>query len=83
MPISPTPLMPSGLLSSRSSTKITLISCTSAFTGMVLGDIGIHDAAEGVIYLRFLVQRHADAPDYAAESAARGLRVQDAPGRPR
>src|SRR3954463_6161021 len=34
MPISPTPLMPSGLiLSSGSSTKITLMSCTSAFTG--------------------------------------------------
>jgi hypothetical protein len=30
IPISPSPLMPSGLESSRSSTKMTLMSCTSA-----------------------------------------------------
>ena len=34
-----------------------------------------------VVDQRLLVQRHADAPDHAAEDlAARGLGVQDAPG---
>ena len=51
---------------------------------MILGDVGIHDATEAVVDQRFLVQRHADAPDHAAHDlAVRGLGVQDAPGRDR
>jgi hypothetical protein len=47
---------------------------------MIIGDVGIDDAAEPVIDQRFLVQRHTDTPDHAAQDlAARGLRVQDAP----
>ena len=51
---------------------------------MVLGDVGVHDAAEAVIDQRLLVQRHADAPHHAAHDlAVRGLGVEDAPGRDR
>ena len=51
---------------------------------MILGDVGIHDAAEGVIDQRFLVQRHADAPDHAAHDlAARRLGVENAASRHR
>ena len=32
---------------------------------MILGDIGVHDAAEFVVEQRLLVQRHADAPHTA------------------
>ena len=39
---------------------------------------------EFVIDERFLMQRHADAPDHTADDlAGRGLGVQDAPGRDR
>src|SRR5262249_31381484 len=49
---------------------------------VIFRDIGIHDAAEPVIDRRFLMQRHADSPDYATEDlAARRLHVQDASSR--
>ena len=51
---------------------------------MILGDVGVHDAAEAVIDQRLLVQRHADAPHHAAHDlAVRGLGIQDAAGRDR
>src|SRR4051812_14660768 len=51
---------------------------------MILGDVGVHDAAEAVIDERLLVQRHADAPDHGAHDlAGGGLRVQAAAGRDR
>ena len=51
---------------------------------MIFSDVGIDDAAESVIDQCFLVQRHPDAPDHAAQNlAAGGFCVQDAPGRNR
>ena len=51
---------------------------------MILAEIGVHETPEIVIEQRFLVQRHADAPHHAAHDlAARGLRIEDAPGRDR
>ena len=48
---------------------------------VVFGEIGIHDPAELVVDQGFLVQRHADAHDHAAQDlAARGLGIEDAPG---
>src|SRR5262249_1817045 len=48
---------------------------------MILGDVGVHDAAEAVIDQRLLVQGHTDPPGHAAEDLATGgLRVQDASG---
>ena len=52
---------------------------------MILGDVGVHDAAEPVIDQRLLVQRHADAPDHAAEdlAASRSSCSGSAPPQPR
>ena len=48
---------------------------------VVLGDVGVHDAAELVIDQRLLVQRHADPPHHAAHDlAVRRLGVEDTPG---
>ena len=67
--------------SSSSSTKITSMSLTSAFTGhVVLGEIVVHEPAEPVVDQRLLVQRHAEPHHHAAQDlAARGLGVQDPP----
>ena len=47
---------------------------------MVLGDVGIHDAAEAVIVERLLVQPHANAPHHAPHDlAVSRLQVQDTP----
>src|SRR5207245_3648327 len=46
---------------------------------VVFGNVGVHDASEAVVEQRFLVQRHADAPDHAAHDlAVGGLWVEDA-----
>src|ERR1700686_2211406 len=51
---------------------------------MIFGNVCIHDAAKSVVEESFLVQRHSDAPHYAAHDlAGRGLGVQDASGRDR
>ena len=51
---------------------------------MVFGDVGVHDPAEFMVDQRLLMQRHADAPDHAADDlAARGLGVEDASRRRR
>jgi hypothetical protein len=48
---------------------------------MILGDVGVHNAAEPMIDQRLLVQCHADAPHHASQGlAGRGLGVQDPPG---
>ena len=45
---------------------------------VILGEVVVHEAAEARDRARLLLQRHADAPDDAAEDlAARGLRVED------
>jgi hypothetical protein len=46
---------------------------------MIFGDVGIHDAPEGMIDQRLLVQRHTDAADDGAHDLAmRGFGVEDA-----
>src|SRR6185312_16953745 len=48
---------------------------------VVFGNVGVHDASEAVVEQRFLVQRHADAPDHAAHHlAVGGLAIEDAAG---
>ena len=85
MPISPTPLEAERIAVVRLVDEDHLdIVDVGVHRHMIFGDVGIHDAAEPVIDQRLLVQRHADAPDHAAQDlAARGLGVQDAPGRNR
>src|SRR6476646_9173319 len=48
---------------------------------MILGDVGVHNATEGVIIKRFLMEGHADTPyDAPHDLTGGGLRIDDAPG---
>jgi hypothetical protein len=86
MPISPRPFTPIGLalvVVLGHEHDVDLVDVRRD-RDVILGQIVVHEAAEGVIREGLLVQRHGDAPDHAAEHlAARRLRVQDPPRRPR